>query len=156
MRILYHARHRVAETIEQNLEARYVDRDALLRESDYVSLHVPLAPETTHAIGTRELSLMKPSAFLINASRGKVVDEEALVLALERKQIAGAGLDVFEHEPKFHPRLLTMPNVVLVPHIGSATTETRLKMAMLAAESLIALLEGRRPANVVNPEIYES
>jgi len=156
MRILYHARHRVAETIERELEARYVDRETLLRESDFVSLHIPLTADTTHAIQARELNLMKPSAFLINASRGKVVDEEALVEALERKQIAGAGLDVFEHEPRVHPKLLTMPNVVLLPHVGTATVETRLKMAMLAAESLIAVLEGQRVANVVNPEVYGS
>jgi glyoxylate reductase len=130
-----------------------VDRDTLLRESDFVTLHVPLTTETTHALGAREFSLMKPSAFLINASRGRVVDEEALVEALEKKQIAGAGLDVFEHEPKVHPKLLNMPNVVLQPHVGSATTETRLAMAMLAAQSLIALLEGKRPPNVVNPEV---
>lgn len=155
MRILYYARHHVAQEIERELEARYVDRDTLLRESDFVSLHIPLTPATTHAIQARELSLMKPGAFLVNASRGKVMDEEALVSALERKQIAGAGLDVFEHEPKVHPKLLTMPNVVLAPHVGSATGETRLRMAMLAAESLIAVLEGHRPANVVNPEVYE-
>lgn len=155
MRILYYARHRVAEAIECDLQAQYVDRETLLRESDFVSLHVPLTAETTHSFRAPEFSLMKPSAFLINASRGKVVDEEALVEALEKKQIAGAGLDVFEREPKVHPKLLTMPNVVLVPHVGSATSETRLRMAMLAAESLIALLEGRRPPNVVNPEVYE-
>ena len=155
MRILYYARHRVAESIEREVEACHADRDTLLRESDFVSLHIPLTPETTHAIHARELSLMKPGAFLINASRGKVVDEEALVAALEKKQIAGAGLDVFEHEPKVNPKLLTMPNVVLAPHVGSATGETRLKMAMLAAESLISLLEGRRPPNVVNPAAFE-
>lgn len=155
MRVLYYARHRVSEAIERHLEAQYVDRETLLRESDFVSLHIPLSPETTHAIRALEFSLMKASAFLINASRGKVVDEEALVQALEKKQIAGAGLDVFEQEPKVHPKLLTMSNVVLLPHVGSATTETRLKMAMLAAESLIALLEGRRPPNVVNPQAFE-
>jgi len=154
MRILYHSRNRAPQAIEQELAAQFVDRETLLRESNFVSLHVPLTAETTHAIGARELSLMKSSAFLINASRGKVVDEEALVEALEKKQIAGAGLDVFEHEPKVHPKLLTMPNVVLQPHVGSATAETRRKMAMLAAESLVALLAGRRPKHVVNPEVY--
>lgn len=156
MRILYYSRHRVPEAIEREFEARYVDRETLLRESDFLSLHVPLTAETHHAIGERELRLMKPSAFLINTARGKVVDEEALVRALETKLIAGAGLDVFEQEPKVHPSLITMPNVVLMPHVGSATGETRLRMAMLAAENLIAVLSGRRPRDVVNPQVYES
>ena len=155
MRIIYHSRHRVAEAIERELEARYVDKETLLRESDFLSLHVPLTRETEHAIGAAELALMKPTAFLINTARGKVVGEEALVAALKERKIAGAGLDVFEHEPRVHPALLELPNVVLAPHVGSATAETRLKMAMLAAENLLAALEGRRPPNVVNPEIYE-
>jgi len=117
-------------------------------------LHVPLTPETHHLINTRELAMMKPAAFLINAARGKVVDEAALVEALKSRQIAGAGLDVFEQEPHIHPELLALPNVVLTPHVGSATTETRLAMAMLAAENLLAALEGRRPPNAVNPEVY--
>jgi lactate dehydrogenase-like 2-hydroxyacid dehydrogenase len=154
MPILYYARHRVAESVEREFEARHVDRDTLLRESDFLSLHVPKTPETQHAIGAPELGLMKPSAFLINTARGSVVDEEALVQALLAKKIAGAGLDVFEQEPKVHPGLVTMQNVVLMPHVGSATSETRLKMAMRAAENLIALLDGRRPRDVVNPEVY--
>jgi len=97
---------------------------------------------------------MKPSAFLINTARGQIVDEEALVAALEARTIAGAGLDVFEREPQVHPALVTMDNVVLMPHVGSGTAETRLNMAMLAAENLLAALDGRRPPNVVNPEIY--
>jgi glyoxylate reductase len=155
MRIIYYSRHRVAEAIEREFNAQYVGRETLLRESDFVSLHVPLTAETQHAIGEREFRLMKPSAFLINTARGRVVDEEALVRALETKLIAGAGLDVFEQEPKVHPRLITMPNVVLMPHVGSATGETRLKMAMLAAENMIAVLSGRRPRDVVNPQVYE-
>jgi len=154
MPIIYYARHRVSESVERELEARYVDRETLLRESDFFSLHVPKTPETQHAIGAPELAEMKPSAFLINTARGSVVDEEALVQALQAKKIAGAGLDVFEQEPKVHPGLVTLPNVVLMPHVGSATGETRLAMAMRAAENLIALLDGRRPRDVVNPEAY--
>ncbi len=156
MRILYHARHRVAEAIEGRLEARHVDRETLLRESDYLSLHVPLTPETRHLIGARELGWMKRSAFLINTARGAAVDEEALAQALEAGALAGAGLDVFEREPQVHPKLLQLENVVLMPHVGSATTETRLRMAALAAENLLAVLDGRRPSNVVNPEVYKS
>jgi len=155
MRILYHDQLRPPEAVERQLEAEYVDRESLLHESDFLSLHLPLTPETHHAIGAAELALMKPTALLINAARGQVVDEEALVQALQAKKIAGAGLDVFEHEPRVHPALLEMPNVVLMPHLGSATAETRFKMAMLAAENLLAALEGRRPPNVVNPEAYK-
>lgn len=154
MRTLYHSRRRVAEAIERELDARYVDKQTLLGESDFLSLHLPLTRETEHAIGAAELALMKPTAFLINTARGKVVDEDALVAALKEKKIAGAGLDVFEHEPRVPPALIELPNVVLAPHLGSATAETRLKMAMLAAENLLAALEGRRPPNVVNPEVY--
>ncbi len=154
MRILYHARHRVAEVVEQELGAQYVDRETLLRESDFLSLHVPLTAETHQLIKAEELSLMKPSAFLINTARGAVVDEEALVRSLGAKEIAGAGLDVFAREPEVHPALLSMSNVVLMPHVGSGTAETRLKMAMLATENLLAALDGRRPPNVVNPEVY--
>lgn len=154
MRILYHARRRVDESIERELGGECVDRETLLRESDFLSLHLPLTSETRHLIGARELELMKPTAFLINTARGKVVDEEALVAALSAKRLAGAGLDVFEHEPHVHPGLVGMPNVVLMPHLGSATAETRSKMAMLAAENLLAALDGRRPPNIVNPEVY--
>jgi glyoxylate reductase len=153
MQVLYHSRRRAAEALESELGARFVERETLLRESDFLSLHVPLTPETHHLIGASELALMKPTAYLINTSRGKVVEEEALVQALGEKKIAGAGLDVFEHEPHVHPELITLPNVVLAPHVGSATRETRLKMAMLAAENLLAALDGRRPPNLVNPEV---
>jgi lactate dehydrogenase-like 2-hydroxyacid dehydrogenase len=155
MQILYHARHRPSEILEQKLEARYVDRETLLRASDFLSLHVPLQADTQHLIGTAELDLMKPTAVLINTARGKVVDEEALVKALQAGRLAGAGLDVFEHEPRVHPALLEMRNVVLSPHVASATAETRLKMAMRAAENLLAALDGRRPPNLVNPEVFE-
>lgn len=154
MRILYFQRHRAPEAVERELGTQYVTFETLLRESDFLSLHVPLTPETHHAIGAREFELMKPSAFLINTARGKVVDEGALAEALGHGQLAGAGLDVFEDEPHVHPGLVGRPNVVLAPHVGSATVETRFRMARLAAENLAALLQGRRPANVVNPEVY--
>lgn len=156
MRILYHSHRRVGDGLERELGAVCVDLETLLRESDFLSLHVPLSAETRHLIGVRELSMMKPSAILINSARGQVVDEEALVQALEKKVIAGAGLDVFENEPKVHPALIGMANVVLTPHIGSATAETRLKMAMCSAENLLAGLAGRRPPNIVNPEVFEA
>ena len=154
MRVLYHDIVRAAPALEQELGAQFVDRETLLREADFLTLHVPLTPETHHLIGARELAMLKPTAFLINAARGKCVDEAALVAALQSKRLAGAGLDVFEHEPHVHPELLSLPNVVLAPHVGSATAQTRLAMAMLAVENLVAGLEGRRPPNVVNPEIY--
>lgn len=154
MRVLYHSRRRAPESLEREIGVNYVDRETLLRESDFLSLHVPLSTETHHLIGPREFGLMKPSAILINTTRGPVVDEEALVVALQAKTIAGAGLDVFEKEPEVHSGLMTIENVVLLPHVGSASAETRFKMAMLAAENLLAALDGRRPPNVVNPEIY--
>jgi lactate dehydrogenase-like 2-hydroxyacid dehydrogenase len=154
MRILYYSRHRAAPDIERLTGAELVSKEALLRESDFVSLHIPLTAESRGAIGKAELAMMKPTALLINTARGKVVDEQALVEALESAKLAGAGLDVFEREPKVHPALLKLPNVVLTPHIGSGTAATRLKMANLAAKNLLAALEGRHPPNVVNPEIY--
>jgi glyoxylate reductase len=154
MRILYHSRHQAPEALRNELGAELVDRETLLRESDFLSLHVPLTPETHHLIASRDFALMKSSALLINTTRGKVVDEEALVSALEARRIAGAGLDVFEREPQLHPALARMSNVVLMPHVGSATAETRFNMAMFAAENLLAALDGRRPHNVVNPEVY--
>jgi len=154
MRILYHARHRVPENIEKELGAQWVDRDALMRESDFLSLHVPLTAETHHAISRREFALMKPSAYLINTARGNIIEEEALVEALQAGRLGGAGLDVFEREPKVHPALIEMDNVVLLPHIGSATAETRLRMALLASANLLAALNGQRPPNLVNPEAF--
>lgn len=155
MRILYHARRRVSAEIERDLKAEYSDAETLIRESDFVSLHTPLTPETRHLISARELAWMKPTAFLVNTARGPVVDEEALVEALKAGRIAGAALDVFEHEPGVHPELIKMPNVVLLPHLGSATAETRARMARLASENLLAALDGRRPANLVNPEAFD-
>ncbi len=154
MRILYHARHRAAESVERELHAEYADFETLLRESDFVSLHVPLTTETRHIIDGRAIRLMKSTAVLVNTARGPVVDEEALVEALSSRKIAGAGLDVFENEPQVNPALAGLENVALAPHIGSATGETRLRMATLAVRNLLAMLAGDRPANVVNPEIY--
>jgi D-3-phosphoglycerate dehydrogenase len=155
MRIIYHSVDRPTPERERELGAQFVDRETLLREADFLSVHVPLSPETHHLIGRAELALMKPSAFLINTSRGKVVEEAALVEALQAKRLAGAGLDVFEFEPQVHPALLAMPNVVATPHMGTATAETRLAMAMMAADNLLAALAGERPANLVNPEAWK-
>ena len=153
MRILYHSIDRPTPEQEHALGAQYVDRETLLRESDFLSLHIPLSPSTHRLIGAAEFGLMKSSAFLINTSRGKVVEEAALVDALRSKRIAGAGLDVFEFEPQIDPVLLSLPNVVVSPHMGTATRETRLAMAMLAAENLLAALAGQRPTHLVNPEV---
>lgn len=147
MTVLYTARSAKPEM--DTLGARRVDLDTLLRESDFVSLHVPLTQETLHLIGARELSLMKPTAHLINTARGPVVDEAALAAALKNETIAGAGLDVFESEPKVHPELLACENAVLLPHIGSATHETRNKMAEIAARNCAAVLQGRAALNPV-------
>jgi lactate dehydrogenase-like 2-hydroxyacid dehydrogenase len=155
MRILYHDAHRASEQIEKDLGLEFVEMQRLLRESDFVSLHVPLSEATRHLIGAPELRQMKSSAILVNASRGPVVDEAALAEALSEGWIAGAGLDVFEREPEVHPRLLELDNAVLAPHIGSATIDTRLKMSMLAAENCVAALEGRRPPNLVNVSVWK-
>jgi len=142
--------------LEKDLQAKRVGLDDLLKQSDFVSVHVPLLPETVHLIGPRELGVMKKSAFLINTSRGPVVDEKALVQALKSKTIAGAGLDVYEHEPALEPGLAEQDNAILLPHIGSATLETRIKMATTAAENLVAGLKGIRPPNLVNVEVWDS
>jgi len=156
MRIIYHSIDRPTPEQERELGAQFVDRDTLLREADFLTIHVPLAPDTHHLIGAAQLALMKPTAFLINSSRGKVVEEAALVEALQSKRIAGAGLDVFEFEPKIHPALFTMPNVVMTPHMGTSTGETRTAMALMAADNLLAALAGQRPANLVNTEAWKS
>jgi lactate dehydrogenase-like 2-hydroxyacid dehydrogenase len=155
MRVLYHNRKRDLEA-ERNLGLEYRTKADLLREADFVVLSVPLSPETRHSIGAAELALMKPTAFLVNVARGPVVDEAALVEALRAGRIAGAGLDVFEEEPKVHSGLLGLENLALTPHIGSASRATRLKMATRAAENCLAALEGRRPPNLVNPEVWRS
>lgn len=153
MRILYHDARRAPEDVERSLGLQFVSPEQLLRESDFVSLHVPLLPETRKMIGAAQLRLMKPSAILINAARGAIVDETALVEALGNKLIAGAGLDVFENEPRVHPGLLQLENVVLAPHIASASVDTRRKMSMMAAENAIAVLEGTKPPNLLNEQV---
>ena len=145
---------RVDPEIEKKFNATYVDQDTLLKTSDFLSIHVPSTPETTGLINSETLSLMKPSAFIINTARGEIIREAELVKALAEKKIAGAGLDVFEHEPKIHPGLLKMDNVVILPHIGSASMETRTKMGLIAAENLISFFKGQMPPNCLNPEIF--
>jgi glyoxylate reductase len=154
MRILYSGPHRLAEVEESNLGMVFVPLDRLLAESDFVSVHAPLRPETRHLIGERELLLMKPTAFLINSSRGPIVDEKALARVLAEKRIAGAGLDVFENEPAVEPALLTLTNVVLTPHLGSAVAEVRETLANIVVDNIVAMLDGRRPPNCINPEVY--
>lgn len=156
MKVLYHTRSRLASEVEAQLGVEYRALDALLRESDFVSIHTPLTPSTHHLIGARELGIMKRTAYLINTSRGPVVDERALVDALLRERIAGAGLDVYENEPALESELVGLDNVVLLPHIGSASLETRTRMALTTADNIIAVINGERPPNVVNPEVYQS
>ena len=153
MKVLYWMPRRAALEVERENAATYVEKDVLLRESDFLSIHVPLNPETRHLIGKRELDQMKPTAILVNTARGPIVDEEALVHALREGRIAGAGLDVFEREPQVHPALLAMPNVVLAPHIASASIATRFRMAEMAAENLLAAVSGKVPPNLVNREL---
>jgi len=154
MRILYTKRHRFEETREAALGVDYRSLDDLLKESDFVSVNAALSPETIHLIGSRELSLMRPSAYLVNTARGPIVDEKALVRALEEKRIAGAALDVYEHEPMVEPGLINLRNAVLTPHLGSAALDTRERIADIVVDNIIAVIEGRRPPNIFNPEIY--
>jgi len=153
MEVLYHNRARLDAGEERDLDVEYAEFDELLQCADFVSLHVPLSGETRHLIGRRELGIMKPTSYLINTSRGPVVDEAALVEALRDRRIEGAGLDVYEHEPLLTPGLTALDNVVLMPHVGSATVETRMKMVRMAADNLLAGLRGERPVHVVNPEV---
>jgi glyoxylate/hydroxypyruvate/2-ketogluconate reductase len=157
MRVIYHNRSRVAPEIEAELNAEYRTKEALLREADHVVLVLPYTAQNHHTIGAAELALMKPTATLTNIARGGIVDDAALAEALRERRIAAAGLDVFEGEPSVHPALLTVPNVVLTPHIASASEATRRSMANLAADNLIAALgEGPRagrPPNPINPEV---
>lgn len=156
MRILYNQRRRLDGTREKELGIEYADFDRLLRESDFVSLHVPLTEETRYLIGAKELRQMKPTAVLINASRGPVVHERELVVALQKGIIGGAGLDVYENEPALTPGLIDLPNVVLTPHVGSGTIEDRTLMARMAMENLLAGLEGETPRFVVNPDVLKN
>jgi len=152
MKVVYHNRRRLAADIERRLGGTYVTQDELLRQADFVVLQVPYSPETHHMIGARELKLMKPTAVLINSTRGGVVDDAALIAALRSGVIRAAGLDVFENEPRLNPEFLRLDNVVLMPHIGSSTEATRRAMAMTAAQNLVAALTGGKPPNLLNPE----
>jgi glyoxylate reductase len=153
MRVLYQDAVAAAAEVERELHATRADIATLLRESDFVTIHTPLLPETRHLINAQSLRTMKKTAYLVNAARGPIVDETALVQALNEGWIAGAGLDVFEEEPKVHPGLIGLSNVVLAPHIGSASADTRLQMANLAVDNCLAVLEGTTPPTPVNPEV---
>jgi glyoxylate reductase len=153
MRVLYWTPRRKPESEEREAGLTFVPLDQLLQESDFVSLHSPLNAQTRHQIGARELGLMKKTAFIVNTARGPIIDEKALVKALKAKKIAGAGLDVFEFEPKASAELKKMKNVVLEPHLGSATVEVREQMASIVVDSIEALLQGRMPVKCVNPQV---
>jgi glyoxylate reductase len=155
MRVLYWAPRRKPESEEREAGLTFAPLDELLRESDFVSLHSPLNAETRHQIGKRELGLMKKTAFIVNTARGPIIDEKALISALKAKRIAGAGLDVFEFEPKVSTELKKLKNVVLNPHLGSATVEVREEMANLVVDNIEALLGGRMPPGCVNPEVLK-
>jgi glyoxylate reductase len=155
MKVIYTDAVRAPEEVEKELKAEFREMNALLAEADFVSVHVPLLPETRGLFGTEKFSRLKPTAFLVNTSRGPVVQEAALVAALEAGKIAGAGLDVYENEPLIHAGL-KRTNVVLAPHIASASLETRTKMASIAAENVVALFAGKRPPNILNPEVLKT
>ena len=150
MKVIYHNRSRLSPALEAECKARYVSKDELLAQADHLVLVLPYTPESHHAIGAAELARMKPTATLVNIARGGIVDDAALAQALKDGRIAAAGLDVFEGEPAVHPALLDVPNVVLTPHIASATVPTRLAMARLAADNLIAFFDGRGALTPVN------
>ena len=156
MKVIYHNRSRLSPQQEAECRANYVSKQELLRTADHVMLVLPYSAESHHTIGAAELALMKPTATLINVARGGIVDDAALALALRERRIAAAGLDVYEGEPQVHPDLLTVPNVVLTPHIASATVPTRLAMANLAADNLIAFFDGRGPLTPVNTPVPRS
>jgi gluconate 2-dehydrogenase len=153
MRVIYHNRSRLTPELEASCKASYVSKEELLRTADHLVLVLPYSPASHHAIGAAELALMKPTANLVNIARGGIVDDAALAKALRERRIAAAGLDVFEGEPKVHPDLLTVPNVVLTPHIASSTVPTRLAMANLAADNLIGFLVNGKPLTPLNPEV---
>jgi glyoxylate reductase len=154
MKIIYTDAVRASEEVEKSVNAEFCDMNSLLAESDFISVHVPLLPETRGMFNGPKFLRMKPTAFVINTSRGPVIDEAALVAALENKKIAGAALDVFENEPFLHPGL-KRSNVVLTPHIASASLETRTKMAVMAANNIVAMFNGQRPPNILNPDILK-
>jgi len=153
MRVLYYDPQPLPREAEEQLGATRVDLNRLIAESDFISVHVPLTQETLHLITTPQFNAMKRNAILVNTSRGAVVDEAALVEALNAKKLAGAGLDVYEREPAVHPHLIPMPNVVLAPHIASATVRTRSEMSAMAARNMATAVRGGRPPNLVNPEV---
>lgn len=155
MQVIYHNRSRLDVEQEKACNAQWVSKEDLLRQSDFLVALVPYSAQTHHAIGAAELAQMKPTAHLINIARGGVVDDQALIEALKAKRIAGAGLDVFENEPALNPGFLGLDNVTLTPHIGSSTRQTRLAMAMLAADNLVAALSGQCPPCLINPETFK-
>jgi glyoxylate reductase len=155
MKTIFYNSRPPREEITRELGARPVALDELFATADFVTLHVPFLPETRHLVNDRTLALMKPTSILINTARGPVVDEKALVRALKEKKISGAALDVYEREPEIEPELLDMDNVVLAPHIGSASIETRKRMCTMAAENLLTAFKGDRPPNLVNPEVWD-
>ncbi len=154
MKVLYNNTKQLPD-LEKELGLEFASVEEILKESDYITLHVPLTEKTKHMIGEKELALMKPSAILINTSRGSVIDESALVKALQEERIAGAALDVYEFEPKLSPGLKEIDNVIITAHIGTGTIDTRTKMGMMVGENLLAGLNNKQPANCVNPQIYE-
>lgn len=156
MKVVYHNRKRLSEANEKACGARYLDKETLLREADHVILVVPYSAESHHLIGAKEIALMKPTATLVNIARGGIVDDTALAAALKAKAIFAAGLDVFEGEPKVHPELLKLSNVVLAPHIASATEKTRRAMIALASENLSAALAGKCPPSLINTELWQA
>jgi glyoxylate reductase len=153
MKVIYYDVHRMSPEDEAALNMTYLPMDDVLKQADFISVHTPYMPSTHHLISERELDLVKPTAIIINTARGPIIDEKALVKALQAGKIAGAGLDVFEHEPAIEPELLTMENVVLLPHIASASLKTRTLMATMASDNIVAHFHGQRPPNVVNPEV---
>ncbi|HEY4977842.1 MAG TPA: NAD(P)-dependent oxidoreductase, partial [Candidatus Acidoferrum sp.] len=155
MKVVYTDAVRAPQDVEKSVNAEFRDMNALLAESDFISVHVPLLPDTRGLFDAAKFYRMKPTAFLINTSRGPVVDEAALVAALEANKIAGAALDVYENEPFIHPGL-KLPNVVLAPHLASASIETRTKMAVMAATNVISLFKGQMPPNMINPAVLKT
>lgn len=154
MKVIYHDPRRLTPEQEKELNATWMPFDDVFRNADFVSLHVQLTPQTRHLIGATQFALMKPTAYLINSARGPIVDETALVQALKEKRIAGAGLDVYEHEPRPHPDLLAMNNVVCTPHMGSAVRDLREAMANVVVDNILAILDNKRPPHCWNAEIY--
>ncbi len=153
MKVIYYKPHRLSREDEETYHMTYMPIEDVLRQADFVSIHTPYTLSTHHLIGEHELKMMKPTAILINTARGPIVDEKALVKALQDRTIGGAGLDVFENEPAVEPELLTMENVVLLPHIASASLQTRTLMATMASDNLVAHYKGNRPPNILNPKV---